>query len=246
MNKVKRIIIGPRDETGALHHKSQFDLTLHIKALNTRLSNHGHSAVGALCFIGVGLRHSRVVSPIAYGSMGQIDFHISDVHILNLHSVDPTNAREILGKWDMFQPLLQSRERVQMVDADDSGGWIVDGGEWPEKDYEGNDPRAWNMHVGMKSHSINVMESAASVVHILNCAQALKIRLQPHIRTEFQPIPSMASQAESQMPVTYHSTFMKLRWRIDLALSSIYIALPLGYQPEGAQLDMGRNLCTKF
>ena len=144
-------------------------------------------------------------------SRGQINFRISSDQILDMHFVDPTNEREILGKWDMFQPLLQSRERLQMIDADDSGEWVIDGEERPEKDCKDNVPRAWNMHVGMKSHSINVMESAASVMRILNCVRALKIRLQPHKLTEFQPIPSMESQAGSQMPVTYHSTFMKLR-----------------------------------
>ena len=202
--------------------------------------------LGAPFSMGIGIRHSQDVSHTAYGSRWQIDFHIFSIQIIDLHSVEPTNMKEIFGKQDISHPKIKSRARVQMVDSDDSGGWVVDGEERPEKDCEDNDPRAWNMHVGMKIQSINVMASAASVARILNCAQALKISLQPPKRTECQPTPSMASQAGSQMSVTAHSTFMQLRWRIDLALSNISIALPLGHQLEGLRLDMGKNLCTTF
>ena len=48
------------------------------------------------------------------------------------------------------------------------------------------------------------------------------------------------------MPVTAHSTFMQLWLRIDLALSSISIDMPLGHQLGGAHIDIGNILCTTF
>ena len=89
--------------------------------------------------------------------------------MIDLQYVDPTNAKEIFGKQDMFQPLLQSRARVQMLDASDSGYWVVNGSERIEKYCKDNNPRAWNTHAGMKTQPINFMASAASVAHILNC-----------------------------------------------------------------------------
>ena len=70
MNMVNRVIIGTMDKTGASHHKSQFDLTLHVIALNIRLQNHDHSTIGALCFIGIVMNNYQYVLPITYGSRG--------------------------------------------------------------------------------------------------------------------------------------------------------------------------------
>ena len=65
-----------------------------------------------------------------------------NIQIFDLHSVDPVNAKEIFVKQDMFQPLLQSRTRVQMVDADNSGGWVVYVKEGLDKCCKEKDPRA--------------------------------------------------------------------------------------------------------
>ena len=78
MNVVKGVIIGPLDKNVALHHKSLFYPTLHINSLNSRLSNHGHSMVGAFCFAVIGTRHSQDFF-IAFGSKGQINLHIPNV-----------------------------------------------------------------------------------------------------------------------------------------------------------------------
>ena len=56
----------------------------------------------------------------------------------------------------------------------------------------------------------------------------------------------MASQAGIYITVISHSNFMQLRLSIDLYLSNISITMLLGQNIEGAQIDMGRNLCTTF
>ena len=98
--------------------------------------------------------------------------------------------------------------------------------------------RPWNKHAGMKTQSINIMEFSVSVSCILNCAQALNISLHSYKRTKLQ--------AGSHIPVIYHSTILKFLLRIDLSISIISIALPLVNHIEGAQINMGRNLCTTF
>ena len=94
---VKGKIIGPMDKTGELHHKSQYDLNLHINATSIRLSNHGHSAVGAIVFTRIGRRHPQYFLPIAYGPRGYIDVYIYNTHILDLNSVEPTIVKEYTG-----------------------------------------------------------------------------------------------------------------------------------------------------
>ena len=64
MNIAKGVIIGPMDKTGALHHKSQFDLTLQINYLSISLLNHGHIAAGALFFKEIGMRYSKDPPPL--------------------------------------------------------------------------------------------------------------------------------------------------------------------------------------
>ena len=127
--------------------------------------------MGALFFTGIGIRHSQDVSPIAYGFRRHIEFHISNVQIIDLHYIDPANAKEIFGKYDILQNLLQSRERVQMVDTNNYGIWVVDGKERLKKYGKNNNPRAWNMHAGTKIQSTNVMALATSVARILNFAR---------------------------------------------------------------------------
>ena len=81
----------------------------------------------------MGIRTYRDVSLIAYGSREKINFRISNVQICNLNFVDPTNTKEIFVKQDMFQTLLHFMERVQIVDAGDSGSWVIDGKEQLKK-----------------------------------------------------------------------------------------------------------------
>ena len=128
MNVVKGVIIGPMDKNVTLHHKSHFYLTLHINSLNSRLSNHGHSMVGAFCFVVIGTRHSQDFSlPSAPRGRSTCTFPMSKLS--NLHPVDPINAKEIFVKWDMLQPQLYSRAISQMVDADDYSRWMVNSKE---------------------------------------------------------------------------------------------------------------------
>ena len=94
MNIVKEIIIGTVDTTGALHHVSQFYLTLHINSLKIRLLNHYYSAVGAIVFADIGIRHYQYFLPISYRSRGQLKFHISNAQIFDLHFVDTTNTKD--------------------------------------------------------------------------------------------------------------------------------------------------------
>ena len=56
----------------------------------------------------------------------------------------------------------------------------------------------------------------------------------------------MASQEGSQTPLTDYYTFIKLWLRVDLYLSNIYIALPLGHHLEGVQIDTGKKLCNNI
>ena len=105
----------------------------------------------------------------------------------------------------MFHTLFQSGAIFQTADVDDSGVWISNGEESTEKYYEVRNPMACNMHVRMKIQPINVMLLAESVLHIFNCARELKIILQSHKRTEFQPIPLVAIQSGIQEPVIAHS-----------------------------------------
>ena len=86
------------------------------------------------------------------------------------------------------------------------------------------------------------MALATSVTHILNYVQALNIILQPHKRTEFHPIPLMASQGGSYMLVTSHYNLIQLRLMINLALSNTSIATTIGHYLEVAQLYMRKNL----
>ena len=137
MNGSKGVIIVPMDETVALHHKSQFDLTLQINYLSISLLNHGHIAAGALFFKEIGMRYSKDPPPIAYTSREQIDFQISNVQIINLHSVEHTNTRQTFIKWDMLYTPLHYRSIFQMVDANDYRLWIVDGKEWTGKYLQG-------------------------------------------------------------------------------------------------------------
>ena len=109
-----------------------------------------------------------------------------------------------------------------------------------------NIPRAWNMHAGIKTQSINIVALAASGERILNCENFPNISSQRHKRTEFQPVNLMESKTGSHMLVTAHINFMQLRLRIYLALSNISIALPWGNHIEGAHIYAGRNLCTTF
>ena len=81
-----------------------------------------------------------------------------------------------------------------MADANYFGVRLVDFKEWLETFFEDNNPWEWNMHIGMRNHSINPMISDASVARILKFAQVLKIILQYHKRTNFQPIPLVESQ----------------------------------------------------
>ena len=97
------------------------------------------------------------ISLIAYNSRGQVDIHTSKIQILDLNSVDPTNVKEIFGKHNIFQPLLQSRAIFEMIDSDGSGGWVVDGKEWLEKYYKEDDTRAYIMYIIIKIQSINVV-----------------------------------------------------------------------------------------
>ena len=129
------------DKTGVLHHKSQSDQILHINSLNIRILNHVHSAVGAPFFLGISIRHYTDVQTIAYGSREQINFYISNLFILDLHFVDPTNTKEVFGKQEMFHPLLHSRSSFQMVDSDSSSGWVIDGKEQLKKYFYENDSR---------------------------------------------------------------------------------------------------------
>ena len=147
---VKRITIIPMDNTGGMHHRSKFDLNLHINILDIRLSKHGYSMVGALCFMGIVVRHSRYFQPIAYGFSGQINFPISNVQIIDLHYVDPTNVKKIFGKQDIFQHLLKSRGRLQLLDADYSNGWAINDEERIGKYYKYNDPRSLHMYIVTK------------------------------------------------------------------------------------------------
>ena len=103
------------------------------------------------------MRHHQDVLPIAYGSRGQIKFCISNAQIINLHSFEHNNTKEILGKKDTIQPLLQSREIVQMVDDNDSEIWVIDGKERLDKYCEGKNTREWNMQIGIEYQAINVM-----------------------------------------------------------------------------------------
>ena len=77
----------------------------------------------------MGIRNYQDFLPISYGSRENINFRISNVQICNLNFVDPTNTKEIFVKQDMFKPLLHCMARVQMVDAGDSGSWVIDGKE---------------------------------------------------------------------------------------------------------------------
>ena len=106
---------------------------MNINSLNTSISNQGHSTIGAFCFIGMVIRTYWDVSLITYGSREKINFRISNVQICNLNFVDPTNTKEIFVKQDMFQTLLHCMARVQMVDAGDSGSWVIDGKEQLKK-----------------------------------------------------------------------------------------------------------------
>ena len=71
---------------------------MHINDLNVRLLDHINSVVGTNIFAGIGMRHSQVVLPISYIPWRHINFHISKVQILDLHSVDSTNSKEIFVK----------------------------------------------------------------------------------------------------------------------------------------------------
>ena len=51
-----------------------------------------------------------------------------------------------------------------MTDADNYGGWVVNGEECSDKYFKGRNMRAWNMHIRMKINSINIVVSAASVI----------------------------------------------------------------------------------
>ena len=147
MNLVKGLIIGQMDNTQVLNNKSHFVLTLHINALNIRFLNHGHSAVGVLCFTGIGMSYYRDIPPISHLSWGGNEFRISNVQIINLNCFDTTNVNEIFGKRDMFWPILQSREIFQMADIGYSRSWVSDGQERLEKYFNKNDLRAQNIHI---------------------------------------------------------------------------------------------------
>ena len=79
INKLKGIIIVPIYETGSLHHKYQFEMTLHINTPKVRLSNHVHSAVGGIVFVEIGMRNYQIVLTIDYGYIVYIKFHIYNV-----------------------------------------------------------------------------------------------------------------------------------------------------------------------
>ena len=83
--------------------------------------------------MGIIIRRYQDILPVVYVFRGQINFHIFNLQILDLISVDPTNTKEIFVKQDMFQPLLHYMERVQMVDARDYGSWFIDGKEQLKK-----------------------------------------------------------------------------------------------------------------
>ena len=54
--------------------------------------------VGPICFMGIRMMYYQDVLPIANVFRGQMEFRISNVQILDLHSVESTNSKEIFVK----------------------------------------------------------------------------------------------------------------------------------------------------
>ena len=44
-----------------------------------------------------------------------------------------------------------------MINDDDSRGWVINGKERNDTYFEDNNPREWNIKIGMKSQLLNVM-----------------------------------------------------------------------------------------
>ena len=89
----------------------------------------------------------------------------------------------------MFQTLLNYGARVQMVDSNDSGGWVVDGKERIKRDYEENNSKGmeyvcWNetpvhQHYGIGRISCACLELCTSIEYQLTDLQKNQVSSHP-------------------------------------------------------------------
>lgn len=99
----------------------------------------------------------------------QIDLRLNNAQLLDISS-----GQELLGRDDIYRPLLNARFRTQLVSVSNIGGWVVDGEEdLTAAQLDEGGLTAWNCHLGIKFHSINAFVALPQLFAIKDCASNL-------------------------------------------------------------------------
>mmetsp|Transcript_40995 Transcript_40995/g.123700 ORF Transcript_40995/g.123700 Transcript_40995/m.123700 type:complete len:3362 (-) Transcript_40995:38-10123(-) len=229
------------------------DVTFHLGALNIGLSRPSGDIVGGLVVSGLAIRHSYVLSSVR-STRGQLDVTLKNLQLL----AEPSNATEILGRRDIYHPLVQARVRVQLVPEDEMGGWVVDDNERKEANDSSVEVVAWNMHLGMKSQSLSATVSSAPTIQMLDSIRELVDTTRNFSSSKSREEIADEEEGSSAPPTPLTQTpltvswahdltvsRLPLRWRADAAANNVSITLPCGDATEGLGYDR-RSVCATF
>ena len=205
-----------------------FDIVVQADGIHLRLLDAKRRVDAAFCLAGVGARIAR--QSLAKSSCrAQIDVRLNNAQLLDIVS-----GQELLGREDIYRPLLNARFRTQLVPISNSGGWVVGGDEEPSTatlDEEGNS--AWNCHLGIRIHSISALAALPIIFGIKDCMTLLlkdaKVEGQcDEPRQDNLVEKESQSNAHETSDIFASRSSTPLRWRVDVVVGKAAVNLQGG------------------
>eukprot|EP00562_Extubocellulus_spinifer_P016440 CAMPEP_0178577680 /NCGR_PEP_ID=MMETSP0697-20121206/21133_1 /TAXON_ID=265572 /ORGANISM="Extubocellulus spinifer, Strain CCMP396" /LENGTH=4375 /DNA_ID=CAMNT_0020212987 /DNA_START=145 /DNA_END=13272 /DNA_ORIENTATION=+ len=205
------------DEPFAASPSRSIDIVIQADGFSVRLRDPTKHVDAAVCLAGIGARMARQATTDT-GCRVQMDFKLTNAQLLDI-----VHMRELLGRGDIYRPIINARLRSQLVNSDNLEGWVVDG------DYDASDlssSRAWNCHFGAKVHSLSIHVSLPVFQSIKNCVQAtVRATKQPdaheHVGGREEP-----ERNQQNTDIVPSHPKLPLRWRFDAVLSKTMVSFP--------------------
>lgn len=225
------------------------DIVVQADGMTVRLADPKLSVDAAFCLAGVGFRMAR--QSLDSNCRAQIDLRLNNAQLLDISS-----GQELLGRDDIYRPLLNARFRTQLVPMSIKGGWVVDGEENSTAAQLDEDGRnAWNCHLGIKLHSINALASLPQLFAIKNCASNLLKDAKGESQNQMEAQQDDTDKQEHTFIIAHQSaeaiindSSLPLRWRVDVVVKKAAVALPGGNQSiSPVEVYGGRDgFCLSF
>ena len=225
VDKLHQKVVGKA--AGPDHRGSRsIDIVVQADGITVRLADPMHRIDAAFCLAGVGVRMAR--QSLNSNFRAQIDLRLNNAQLLDISS-----GQELLGRDDIYRPLLNARFRTQLVPMSNIGGWAVGGEEdSTAAQLDENGLYAWNCHLGIKFHSINALVALPQLFAIKDCASNLLKDAKGESpnrgeaqqeNTDKQESPSNAHEGAEAIT---DDISIPLRWRADLAVKKASAILP--------------------